>query len=126
MHVVYDPQKLPLAFLLRLYFAAIDPTSVNRQGGDSGTQYRTGIYYADEKDGPAVREALARLQKQYGKPIAVEGKPLENFSRAEEYHQKYLEKNPGGYCHIGKSKFDDAARAVADAGLPGRKGPERP
>ncbi len=125
VRVVYDPERLPLALLLDLYFEAVDPVSVNRQGGDSGTQYRTGIYYVDEKDAATVKEALARLQKRYGQPIAIEAKALENFSAAEEYHQKYLDKNPGGYCHIGKEKFDYAARAVVDAGLYGRKEPEK-
>lgn len=122
--VVYDPEKLPLTFLLGIYFEAVDPTSVNRQGGDSGTQYRTGIYYVDEKDRAVIEEALSGLQKRYGRPIAIEAGPLENFSTAEEYHQKYLDKNPGGYCHIGKSKFDYAAHAVVNAGLYSRKDPE--
>lgn len=113
--VTYDPAVLPLSLLLKIYFEAIDPTSVNRQGGDSGTQYRTGVYYVSEEDRPAVENALAGLRKRAEKPVAVEAKPLENFSTAEEYHQKYLEKNPGGYCHIGKDKLDYALHAVPDA-----------
>lgn len=113
--VVYDPQVLSLSFLLGLYFEAVDPTSVNRQGGDRGTQYRTGIYYVDEGDRAVVEDALKKLQDRCEKPVAIEAGPLENFSSAEEYHQKYLDKNPGGYCHIGKNKIDYAAHAVVNA-----------
>ncbi len=100
VRVVYDPAVLPLPELLRRYFQVIDPTAVNHQGGDFGIQYRTGIYYADEADAPVITNALNELAKQYDKPLAVENKPLENFYSAEEYHQKYLEKHPDGYCHI--------------------------
>ena len=110
--VVYDPETVPLEFLLGLYFDAIDPTSVNRQGGDSGIQYRTGIYYTDEKDLPVIHGELEKLQKTLSKPAAVEVLPLQNFYPAEEYHQKYLDKNPGGYCHIRPEKFREAAEAV--------------
>jgi len=112
--VDYDENVLPLSFLLELYFDAIDPTSVNRQGGDVGTQYRTGIYYVDEGDLPIIRRVVERLQKRCESPIATEVKPLENFYPAEEYHQKYLDKNPGGYCHIGLDKFKKAAEARVD------------
>ena len=100
VRVVYDPEKLPPADLLEAYFRVIDPTSVNRQGEDEGIQYRTGIYYTDAEDEAVARERLDALAARIGKPLVVELKPLENFWSAEEYHQKYLEKNPGGYCHI--------------------------
>ena len=100
VRVIYDPQKLPLPALLQKYFQIIDPTSVNRQGGDVGVQYRTGIYYADPADGEIAARCLGELARQCDAPLAVELKPLENYYPAEEYHQKYLEKNPGGYCHI--------------------------
>lgn len=112
--VVYDRDVLPLSFLLSLYFEAVDPTSVNRQGGDAGTQYRTGIYYVDKADRPVIETSLNDLQSRYPRPLAIECKPLDNFYRAEEYHQKYLDKNPGGYCHIGKEKIRNAANAVVD------------
>lgn len=112
VRVKYDPQKVSLAFLLRLYFDAIDPTSVNRQGGDSGIQYRTGIYYTDEKDLPVIRAEIDSLQKTLAKPVAVEVLPLKNFYPAEDYHQDYLDKNPGGYCHISPAKIRRAAEAV--------------
>lgn len=112
VRVVYDPERVPLPFLLRLYFDAIDPASVNRQGGDSGIQYRTGIYYADKADLPVILEEIERLQKTLDKPVAVEVKPLQNYYPAEEYHQNYLDKNPGGYCHIRPEKIEQAAEAV--------------
>ncbi|HHU05841.1 MAG TPA: peptide-methionine (R)-S-oxide reductase MsrB [Clostridiales bacterium] len=112
----YDANVLPLSFLLELYFDAIDPTSINRQGGDMGTQYRTGIYYVDESDLPVIRSAIEKLQESYDKPVAIEVKPLSNYYPAEEYHQKYLDKNPGGYCHIGPEKFKKAAEARVDPG----------
>ena len=116
VRVKYDPQKVSLAFLLRLYFDAIDPTSVNRQGGDSGIQYRTGIYYTDEKDLPVIRAEIDCLRKTLTKPVAVEVLPLGNFYPAEEYHQDYLDKNPGGYCHIGPEKMKRAAEAAETPG----------
>lgn len=101
VHVIYDPRKLPLGRLLDLYMRAIDPTSVNRQGGDVGEQYRTGIYYTEDEDAGEAGAALERAYAECVRPIAVEAKPLVNFYLAEEYHQDYLAKNPDGYCHIG-------------------------
>ncbi len=105
VHVTYDPERIPLTELLEQYYKVIDPTLVNRQGGDVGVQYRTGIYYTDPDDQPVIAASLAGLQKQYDKPLAVEMRPLDNFYTAEEYHQKYLEKNPNGYCHIAPAMF---------------------
>ncbi|ATW25206.1 peptide-methionine (R)-S-oxide reductase MsrB [Candidatus Formimonas warabiya] len=112
VRVDYDPQIVPLEFLLELYYEAVDPLSLNRQGGDRGVQYRTGIYYVDENDLPVIQRSLAQVQKRFAKPVVIEVKALENFWAAEEYHQNYLDKNPGGYCHIGKDKFEKAAGAV--------------
>jgi methionine-S-sulfoxide reductase len=109
--VVYDPAVAPLPFLLDLFYDAIDPTSVNRQGNDLGTQYRTGIYYTDPADKAVIEASLAQLQKKYTQPIAVESRPLTNYARAEDYHQDYLKKDPGGYCHIAQKLFDAAAAA---------------
>lgn len=110
VRVEYDPDRLPLERLLDLYYESVDPVSVNRQGGDSGTQYRTGVYLPDEEDIEAVHASLRRLGERIGRTPAIECGVLENFWPAEEYHQKYLEKNPGGYCHIPPWKFDFAAR----------------
>lgn len=105
VRVAYDESVLSLPALLRFYFMVIDPTSVNRQGMDAGVQYRTGIYYTDEDQLPAIREVCAEVEAKEGKPLAVEVKPLKNFFSAELYHQKYLDKNPGGYCHIPTQYF---------------------
>lgn len=115
--VVYDPAVVPLGFLLSLYYEAIDPTSVNRQGNDRGIQYRTGIYFTDEKDLPVIRQSIEGLQQKLDKPVAIEVVPLEHFYPAEEYHQKYLDKNPGGYCHIGRDKFKKASSAIVNPAL---------
>ena len=98
--VVFDETKISPAELLRFYFMVTDPVSVNRQGNDTGIQYRTGIYYTDSELLPAIREVYAETEAAAGMPLAVEVEPLRNFFSAEEYHQKYLDKNPGGYCHI--------------------------
>ena len=105
VRIVYDPEVLPLLELLKLYFAAIDPVSLNRQGGDEGTRYRTGIYYSDPADLPAIRSAFDEEAARHAEPLAVEVLPLKNFYDAEEYHQSYLDKNPGGYCHIPDALF---------------------
>ena len=109
--VQYDPVTVDLPFLIDLYFKTIDPTSVNKQGNDRGTQYRTGIYYTDPADLSVIQETVHRLAATYTRPLAVEMKPLENFYPAEEYHQDYLDKNPGGYCHIHPELFDLARKA---------------
>ena len=103
--VVYDSSRIRLEDLLSWYFLVIDPTSLNKQGGDTGIQYRTGIYYTDEEDLPVIRAVYEAEEKKAGKTFVVEVLPLANFFTAEEYHQKYLDKNPGGYCHIPKSYF---------------------
>ncbi len=100
VRVVYDPARLPLRELLERYFQVIDPTAVNHQGEDYGIQYRTGIYFTDPADAATVTAALNDLARRFDRPLAVENLPLENFYPAEEYHQKYLEKHPDGYCHI--------------------------
>lgn len=107
VRVVYDDEQISLEELLQFYFKSINPTSINRQGEDQGSQYRTGIFYTEAQDEPVIREQLADLAKGYDKPLAVECLPLNNFYPAEEYHQKYLEKNPHGYCHLDPSMFGE-------------------
>lgn len=109
--VQYDSDKVDLPFLIGLYFKTIDPTSLNRQGNDRGTQYRTGIYYTDAADLPVIRETVNRLAAGYARPLEVEIEPLKNFYPAEDDHQDYLDKNPGGYCHIDPTLFDLARKA---------------
>lgn len=119
--VTYDPAIVSLDLLLDLFFKTIDPTSLNKQGNDRGTQYRTGVYYTAEADRPLIEAAIGKLAKQYSRPLVVEVKPLVNFYPAETYHQDYLDKHPGGYCHISPALFDLAKRANEDpAPLAGR------
>lgn len=103
--IEYDDERISLTELLHYYFMVIDPLAVNRQGHDIGIQYRTGIYYTGSDDLPAIQAAVDEVEKQVGMPLAVEVMPLQNFFSAEEYHQKYLDKNPGGYCHIPSEKL---------------------
>ena len=100
VRVIFDDEQLKLETLLSLFYLSIDPTSVDRQGGDIGHQYRTGVYYTNAADETVIRASLARLQARLGQPVAVECEPLAQFFDAETYHQKYLDKNPGGYCHV--------------------------
>ena len=111
VRVVYDPAQISLLRLIELYFQTIDPTSLNRQGNDRGTRYRTGIYYTDQADAPIIHQAIADLATRLGSPVVVEQEPLKNFFPAEDYHQDYLDKNPGGYCHIAPALFDMARQA---------------
>jgi len=109
--IEYDPQVASLPFLLGLYYDAIEPTSVNRQGNDVGAEYRTGIYYTDPADKAVIEQSIAELQKGFSAPIAIEVSPLVRYNAAEGYHQDYLDKNPGGYCHIPSKLFEAAAAA---------------
>lgn len=111
VHLTYETEAIGLERILQLYFKAIDPLSVNRQGEDVGTRYRTGIYYTDESDLPVIRRICERASEDLASPIAVEVKPLKNFYRAENEHQNYLEKHPGGYCHIPDSLVEFAKAA---------------
>lgn len=101
----YDPEVISLTDILNYYFMVIDPLSVNRQGNDRGIQYRTGVYYTDESLLPKIEAVFKEQEEKVGSKLAVEVEPLRNFYTAEEYHQKYLDKNPGGYCHIPKAMF---------------------
>lgn len=98
--VTFNDTLLPLEKLLEYFFKIIDPTLINRQGNDIGSQYRTGIYYTERVDEPVIRKFMEEEQKKYRDKIVTEVKLLENFYIAEEYHQDYLIKNPNGYCHI--------------------------
>ena len=111
--VRYCPDVVSLEFLLQMFFKAIDPTSLNKQGHDEGTRYRTGVYYTDPADLPVIERVFAEEQKNYEQPLAVEKLPLQNFYTAEEYHQDYLDKNPDGYCHLPLSLFEFARKDKA-------------
>ena len=100
VEVTYDPAKMPLKRLVEAFFVIIDPLSLNRQGEDEGTRYRTGIYWEDGADVAAIDEAYEREERWQGRPLAVEREPLRNFYPAEEEHQDYLIKHSDGYCHV--------------------------
>ena len=108
VHLRYNPLQVSLPFLLEMYFKAIDPTSLNQQGEDRGTRYRTGIYYTHPDDLPFIRLAMAQEAPRHGLPLQVEVLPLQCFFRAEDYHQDYLDNNPTGYCHLPVTLFDYA------------------
>lgn len=107
VEVTYDPGRVSLERLLMYYLKVVDPTSLNRQGNDRGVQYRSGVYYTAEEEKSVIEKVLSGEQKKYDKDIVVEVLPLEHFYMAEEYHQDYLEKNPGGYCHIDITQADE-------------------
>ncbi len=112
VRVEYNPAVVGLPFLLDMYYKIIDPCSVNKQGADVGTQYRTGIYYTDAADLPIITASLDALAQTLNGEIAVEVAPLTHYVLAEEYHQDYLHKNPNGYCHIGHTAIAAAAQAA--------------
>lgn len=99
-YVKYDENIISLSEILYKFWNIIDPTSLNKQGPDVGSQYRTGIYYIDKGDLPTILETYEEIKKRYSRPVVTEIEPLRVFYEAEEYHQKYLKKNPGGYYHI--------------------------
>lgn len=104
--VQYHPKTISLEDILNHYFEIVDPTSLNKQGNDIGTQYRSGIYYTENHEHSIITSFIKKEQMKYKKPIVTEVKKLEKFYEAEKYHQNYLEKNPSGYCHINMSALD--------------------
>ncbi|MBR2585690.1 MAG: peptide-methionine (R)-S-oxide reductase MsrB [Thermoguttaceae bacterium] len=106
VRIDYDPDRISLTDLLNSYFMVIDPCCVNKQGNDQGIQYRTGIYYTAEDQLPEIEAVYRAEEKKAAAKLAVELLPLKNYFPAEEYHQKYLDKNPGGYCHIPSGLFN--------------------
>ena len=111
VHVRYNPAKVSLKELTQLFFKIIDPLSLNKQGEDEGTRYRTGVYYQDPADRDILQEVFCGVVKQLGvETIPVELLPLTCFYSAEDYHQDYLDKNPGGYCHLNPELFQLAKK----------------
>ena len=98
--VIFDEEIISLNEIFEHFYYIIDPTSLNKQGNDVGSQYRTGIYSRSEAILKAARNFLNIKQENEKEKIIVEVKVLNNYIRAEEYHQDYLKKNPAGYCHI--------------------------
>ena len=100
VRVVYNPSRVSLSRLVKFFFAIIDPLSLNRQGHDEGTRYRTGVFYTDDSDLPVLESEFALVSAELGQAPVTELCPLRNFYLAEDYHQDYLDKNPSGYCHL--------------------------
>jgi peptide methionine sulfoxide reductase msrA/msrB len=113
VRVEYEVEKVSLDAILFAYFRVIDPTIQNAQGNDRGTQYQTGVYYSDEASGATV-ERIAAIERARSEKFFVEIGPLERFYDAEEYHQDYLDKNPGGYCHISQEEFAEVGEMIVD------------
>ena len=105
VRVEYNPERVNLSFLTRLFFSIIDPLSVNRQGHDEGTRYRTGVYYTDAEDRSTLEEEFSGAALRLGQKPVTELLTLKNFYPAEEYHIGYLDKNPDGYCHLPLKTF---------------------
>ena len=103
--VTYNPERIGLEELTDYFFCIIDPLSLNRQGHDEGTRYRTGIYYTDPAERAEIEKVYARVEEKLGVPLVVELEPLKSFFPAEERHQDYLTKNPEGYCHLSLKTF---------------------
>jgi peptide-methionine (S)-S-oxide reductase len=101
VRLTYDPAQISTRQILEIFFVVHDPTTLNRQGNDSGTQYRSGIYYTTPEQKQVADELIAEMTRDnlFGKPVVTEVLALDNYSPAEEYHQDFFEKNPyQGYC----------------------------
>ena len=103
--VTYNPERISLRELTELFFTIIHPLSLNKQGEDEGTRYRTGMYYTDPAEKTIAEPVFQAVSAREGAPLAVELEPLRNFYPAEERHQDYLLKNPAGYCHVPLKTF---------------------
>lgn len=100
LKITYDEHKITTDTLLDYFFLIHDPTTINRQGNDVGSSYRSAIFYESENEKSSAEKAIARNQAHWDKEIVTTLEPLTVFWSAEEYHQDYLQKNPGGYtCH---------------------------
>ena len=100
-HVVYDPKVISFDEILKVFFENHDPTQGNRQGNDRGPQYRSAIFTYTDKQAEQAKEAIARYEAAYGRPVTTELRNAPTYYAAEDYHQQYLAKNPQGYCMHG-------------------------
>ena len=105
VRVRYNPERVSLRLLVRLFFTVTDPLTLNRQGHDEGTRYRSGVFYTSAEDRPVIEEVFREVSGKLGVPLVTQLEPLKNFYPAEEYHQNYLDKNPEGYCHLSLKTF---------------------
>jgi peptide-methionine (S)-S-oxide reductase len=113
--IEYDPAQVSLESLFEFFWKIHDPTTLNAQGDDHGTQYRSIVLYANDAQKAAAERAIAQEQKRLSDPITTELVPLKEFYRAEEYHQDYFRKNPSsGYCrYVVTAKVDKAKKVLA-------------
>jgi len=101
VRVSFDAAKISLREVLEIFFVIHDPTTLNRQGNDAGTQYRSGIYFHDAEQERVAREVLAEVNAHHGGRVVTELLPEANYTRAEDYHQHYFANHPGqGYCAL--------------------------
>lgn len=114
VYIKYDPTVISTTNIIKAFFKVVNPTSLNKQGNDIGIQYRSGIYYTNEYQKEIALTYIHELQKNYDKSIVTEVLPLDNYYKAEEYHQNYLQKNPHGYCHI---DLNDANTFIEESSL---------
>lgn len=105
--VTYNPKIITLREILENFYSIVDPFTVNRQGADVGSQYQSGIYWQEDSQKDIVLDFLKSKQKNTSRQIKIETKPISCFYTAEEYHQKYLEKHPEGYCHVDLNQIND-------------------
>lgn len=110
--VTFDTLILSLEEILSLFYQIIDPTSYQKQGNDQGVQYRTGIYYTNASDYSIIQNSLDSLQESFTEKILIECLPLRNYTKASWFHQNYLKKNKGGYCHIEPKFFEIAKQYI--------------
>lgn len=112
INLVYDEYQTSLELILKHFFNIIDPTVLNRQGNDIGLSYRTGIFCYEAEDLKIVNDYVDSIRNQYDKAIVTEIKMLSRFYKAEAYHQNYLAKHPGGYCHINLNSIKNIQKEV--------------
>lgn len=100
LELIYDEKRLGLSEIVDRLLSIIDPSALNYQANDIGTQYRNGVYYLQEGDEAVIKERVRAWEQRSGRKAVTEILPLQNFYLAESYHQNYLQANPHGYCHI--------------------------
>ena len=116
VRVSYDPARIALREVLEIFFVIHDPTTLNRQGNDIGTQYRSGIYFETDAQREVAQQVVAELAARSKRPVVTEVQPLANYAAAEAYHQHYFANHPGqGYCAmVVAPKVEKFARTFAD------------
>lgn len=113
--LVFDPTQIGVRQLLEIFFLIHDPTTLNRQGHDVGTQYRSGIYFTHPEQAQVAQEVMAEVQAQCAQAVVTELQPLRNYHPAEDYHQDFFERHPGhGYCQaVAAPKVEKFRRTFA-------------